>query len=482
MKENQYKINKLSGIPYYKQVKEYILKLINQSHNESMMLPPEIELSKQFDISRATVRAAILELAQEGILERVPGKGTFIKEKPNTIRFANWVSIEKPTEDIVARLTTMFNQNIEEGFIKNVGIPYNEIERQLMIMAAGGEAPDISALIYLWIPQLVYNGALEPLDHFYSVDLLRDQHPQTLESVTYQGHLYGINWINAPSILFYHKPLLQEFCGEETLTAEYYDELLDVLSTIHEQSGGTIIPFSIPILDDELFFLASLSNFLHAFGGGIFDERGEIIFHSEATQAAFRWLKRFIRDGHVNITNNSWKNRHLFALGKMAFICEGPWMRGMISSLRVKKNDDLSDIGYATLPKSPRGISHSVLWNHSLSIFKQCENKELAAEFIKYLAFDPDIAEKYYRATGMLPVIKSEVENNPVYDDALGRVLKEQLKTAYPIKVYDPSSFPLTVTICAKASRDILLGDADISSTLNTHAEIVKSIRNHRLT
>ena len=79
------KIDKSSSIPLYKQVKEYVLQLIHKNEEDSSMLPPEIEISRQFDISRATVRAAILELVQEGVLERVPGKGTFIKEKPNCL-------------------------------------------------------------------------------------------------------------------------------------------------------------------------------------------------------------------------------------------------------------------------------------------------------------------------------------------------------------------------------------------------------------
>ena len=127
--------------------------------------------------------------------------------------------------------------------------------------------------------------------------------------------------------------------------------------------------------------------------------------------------------------------------------------------------------------KSATGQTFSVLWNHTLSIFKQCGNKELASEFIKYLALNPKTAERYYKATGMLPVSKNELETNPVYNDALGTVLKKQMETAFPIRVHDPSTFLLSVTICAKAAREILLGDADIPSTLNSHAEIVKALQ-----
>ncbi len=469
-------INKSSSTPLYKQVKEYVLQLIHENEEDSSMLPPEIEISRQFDISRATVRAAILELVQEGVLERVPGKGTFIKEKPNTLKFANWLMTEVPTAGIVGELIYNFNREKNNGYIKSLGIPYEEIERQLLVLATGGEAPDIGSLIYLWTPMLAYNGALESLDHMYTHEVLRNQYTQTIEGVTYNGKIYGVNWINAPTILFYHKDILQEFKGSATLDVEYYDELLEDFIHIHEKSSGEIIPFSIPVLDDELFFLFILSNFLYSFEGGIFDDDGQIIFHSGETQEAFTWLKSFIRKGHVNISNKLAKNRQLLSIGRLAFLCEGPWMRCMIPHLGCRDKEDLLDMGFSTLPKSPKGISYSSLWNHTLSIFKQCKNRELAEEFIKYLVFNPDTAERYYRNTGGLPVLKNELENNPVYDDDLGRVLKKQMESAYPVKVHNPATFNLSVTICAKAARDILIGDANIASTLNNHAEILKAL------
>lgn len=44
-------------------------------------IPSERELSKKCQASRSSVRKAILSLIQEGILVRIPGKGTFVAEK-----------------------------------------------------------------------------------------------------------------------------------------------------------------------------------------------------------------------------------------------------------------------------------------------------------------------------------------------------------------------------------------------------------------
>lgn len=45
-------------------------------------LPSEIELARQHNISRGTVRRAMMDLVNEQLIERVPGKGTYVMQPP----------------------------------------------------------------------------------------------------------------------------------------------------------------------------------------------------------------------------------------------------------------------------------------------------------------------------------------------------------------------------------------------------------------
>ena len=50
-------IDKASRVPLYKQVKEFLLRYISEETGTDM-IPPEVEISRQFKISRTTVRLA----------------------------------------------------------------------------------------------------------------------------------------------------------------------------------------------------------------------------------------------------------------------------------------------------------------------------------------------------------------------------------------------------------------------------------------
>ena len=72
-------IEKESLIPYYHQLKLYIL---NQIESERWppngKIPSEAELGEHFEVSRTVVRQALKELENEGYLTSRKGKGTFV--------------------------------------------------------------------------------------------------------------------------------------------------------------------------------------------------------------------------------------------------------------------------------------------------------------------------------------------------------------------------------------------------------------------
>src|SRR5437868_7096036 len=71
-------------LPLYLQLARYVRGLIiggKLGHRDA--LPSERELAERFAVSRVTVRKALRELSQEGLLEQIQGAGTFVNRAPH---------------------------------------------------------------------------------------------------------------------------------------------------------------------------------------------------------------------------------------------------------------------------------------------------------------------------------------------------------------------------------------------------------------
>ncbi|TLS38767.1 phosphonate metabolism transcriptional regulator PhnF [Pseudalkalibacillus caeni] len=75
-------VNKNSPLPIYYQIEEEIKRQIDSGElSPGEMLPSEREFAEKYAISRMTVRQAITNLVNEGLLVRQKGRGTFVQRK-----------------------------------------------------------------------------------------------------------------------------------------------------------------------------------------------------------------------------------------------------------------------------------------------------------------------------------------------------------------------------------------------------------------
>jgi len=66
--------------PKYIYIKKHLLQGITAGRF-THKLPSENQLAEKFGVSRMTARKALTEIEKEGFVKRVPGKGTFVKER-----------------------------------------------------------------------------------------------------------------------------------------------------------------------------------------------------------------------------------------------------------------------------------------------------------------------------------------------------------------------------------------------------------------
>lgn len=84
---------KNSDIPLYEQYAEKFRQMIlNNEYKVGDKFPVEMELAKKYGVARITIRTAINELVEEGLLVRKRAKGTFVTEPKIEREFVNVAS------------------------------------------------------------------------------------------------------------------------------------------------------------------------------------------------------------------------------------------------------------------------------------------------------------------------------------------------------------------------------------------------------
>lgn len=90
------KLDPHNSKPLHVQAEEVLRKLIeSEEYKKGKLLPNEVQLSEQLNISRNTLRQAINKLVFEGLLVRKKGFGTKVAKKGITGGVKNWLSFSQ---------------------------------------------------------------------------------------------------------------------------------------------------------------------------------------------------------------------------------------------------------------------------------------------------------------------------------------------------------------------------------------------------
>lgn len=72
----------LGNSPFYSDLRDRILEKLVRDNEVGARLPSERELARQFSVSNVTIARVMQELQRAGIVNRIPGKGTFLHHLP----------------------------------------------------------------------------------------------------------------------------------------------------------------------------------------------------------------------------------------------------------------------------------------------------------------------------------------------------------------------------------------------------------------
>lgn len=116
--------------PLYAQIKAYLLAEIKAGRlAPGDRVPSEADLARQFGVSRVTSKQAMTQLAQDGLIRRSPGAGSFVTEPPATQAPGNAIGIVLP----------LLTARHELELLRGVEGEASQYGYQLMIRQSGGQ-------------------------------------------------------------------------------------------------------------------------------------------------------------------------------------------------------------------------------------------------------------------------------------------------------------------------------------------------------
>ncbi len=164
----------------YEKIYNHIIENYINKLDLNMKIPNELDIAKQFNVSRMTVNKSINALVDEGYLNRIRGKGTYIKSKNgNTTKYLG--ELYSYSEDMQKRNVTPTTKIINYEYItepsdklkKKMKISTNEHIHKVVRLRFNGKTPlslDYTYILAKFIPEINYKKMSKSMIKFYEED------------------------------------------------------------------------------------------------------------------------------------------------------------------------------------------------------------------------------------------------------------------------------------------------------------------------
>jgi GntR family transcriptional regulator len=163
-------IDRETPIPLYYQIAQYLRADIRQRGlRPGDLLGTEEEIQRMFEVSRATVRKALEELLEEGLVTRITGKGTYVAKPRIAVQLPALMSFTAemkrlgvtPSSRVIAAADTSPDEDVAINLMLEEDAHVFRLER----VRYGDESPIAHTIDYLptWVgltPDMDFTGSL----------------------------------------------------------------------------------------------------------------------------------------------------------------------------------------------------------------------------------------------------------------------------------------------------------------------------------
>lgn len=298
-------------------------------------------------------------------------------------------------------------------------VAYEALHDKIVTSAASGAGTyDVVLMDCIWPAEFAAAEFILDVTDRIPDDVRADIWPGALESVTYQGRLYGMPWLNDVLYLYYNQAMLQE-AGFDA-PPRTWSELKEMGQAAVDQ-GLVEYPF-IEYFKQEEGLTIAYAYYLFAFGGEFFNPDDTPAFNSPEGIAALQYMVDGMNDGLYNpasLESTYEEVRRTFSQGSSLFAVNWAYQ------LNLANDPAESQIaGDAIVTIMPGEVAESATINGGmgLAVMADSEYPEEAWQYIEFLSSKEN--QKRYAANA-LPIWKS-LFDDPALAETQPAVAQEQ--------------------------------------------------------
>jgi multiple sugar transport system substrate-binding protein len=222
------------------------------------------------------------------------------------------------------------------------------------------------------------NQWLTDLTPYLDAEDLKDYYEGSIDSCTRDGKLYGIPIVAESQIVYYRKDIFEK--NGIAKFPETMEELYNVAKKLTDKKNEF---YGYVGRGKSNQVVTQFSTYLRSFGGDFNTPTESLINTPEAIEAYKFYGKLLNECSPPGIINMSWPEAAaIFAQGKAAMFADSD---AIYANVTDKDKSTVSDVtGFAIMPAGPAGRKPYYAVAAALSISAFSEQKDAAAEFIKW--------------------------------------------------------------------------------------------------
>lgn len=284
-------------------------------------------------------------------------------------------------------------------------VTYEALHDKIVTDAASGSGSyDVVLMDCIWPAEFAAANFILDVTDRIPEEMRADIWPGALESVTYQGKLYGMPWLNDVLYLYYNKAMLEK-AGFDAPPKTW--EELSKMGLAAKEAGVVEYPF-IEYFKQEEGLTIAFAYYLFANGGEFFNADNTPAFNSAEGKAALQFMVDSMNNGLLNpasLESGYEEIRQTFSQGSSLFSVNWAYQ------LNLANDPKESTIpGDAIVALMPGQVNESATINGGmgLAVTSYSQHPDEAWQYIQYLS-SKDVQKRY--AQNALPIWKSLFED-----------------------------------------------------------------------